>query len=65
MQTKLVTKSRDNRTLSNPNTSEEAKQHAREVLDNELGGGGGGGQETKVSDDDGKDPANVARGYKS
>lgn len=27
--------------LNNPNTSEEAKQHSREVLDNEFNGGDG------------------------
>ena len=40
--------------------SDEAKQHAQEVLDNELSGGNVG-----VSDEGGKDPGNVARGLKA
>ncbi|KAG9776753.1 hypothetical protein ABEF93_002779 [Exophiala dermatitidis] len=47
-------------TLSNPNTSDEAKQHAKEVLENELGEG-----DVKLSDEGGKDPGNVARGLKA
>ncbi|EXJ93617.1 hypothetical protein A1O1_02009 [Capronia coronata CBS 617.96] len=47
-------------TLSNPNTSDEAKQHAKEVLDNELNGG-----DVPLSDEGDKDPKNVARGLKA
>ncbi|KIW91351.1 uncharacterized protein Z519_08247 [Cladophialophora bantiana CBS 173.52] len=47
------------RTLSNPNTSEEAKQHAREALENEFQ------DAPHVSDEGGKDPATVARDLKA
>ena len=46
--------------MSNPNVSEEAKEHARQVLEEELEPRG-----TTVSDEGGKDPANVARGLKA
>ncbi|RFU28295.1 hypothetical protein B7463_g8035, partial [Scytalidium lignicola] len=46
--------------ISNPNVSDEAKQHAKEVLDNELQGGN-----VEVSDEGGKDPGNVERGLKA
>ena len=48
------------RALSNPNVSDEAKQHAKDVLDNELQGGN-----VEISDEGGKDPGNVARGLKA
>ncbi|MCJ1439652.1 MAG: hypothetical protein MMC23_000132 [Stictis urceolatum] len=47
-------------TLSNPNVSDEAKQHAKEVLDNELSGG-----DISVSDQGEKNPGNVAGGLKA
>lgn len=40
--------------ISNPNTSEESKQHSREVLDNEYNGGD---MQTRPSED--KNPNNV------
>lgn len=40
--------------LNNPNTSEESKQHSREVLDNEYNGG-----EVESKSDEGKNPNNV------
>ncbi|KAI0470090.1 conidiation-specific protein 6 [Xylariaceae sp. FL0804] len=49
--------------INNPNTSEEAKQHSKEVLENEIGKSKMPGG-TPVVDGD-KDPANVARGLKS
>ncbi|KAI9817344.1 MAG: hypothetical protein M1826_001626 [Phylliscum demangeonii] len=47
-------------TLSNPNTSEEAKEHAKEVLETEFAGG-----DTSSSSDAGKNPNNVAGGLKA
>jgi len=41
--------------LNNPNTSEESKQHSREVLDNELDGGNVSGQQSNEN----KNPNNV------
>jgi len=46
--------------LSNPRVSEEAKQHAREVLDTELQGGDVG-----VKDEREEHRENVARGLKA
>ncbi|KAK6950921.1 conidiation-specific expression protein [Daldinia eschscholtzii] len=50
--------------LNNPNTSQEAKEHSKQVLENEFNGGdvpksGSGG------DDDNKNPGNVAGGLKA
>ncbi|RPB01153.1 hypothetical protein L873DRAFT_1677896 [Choiromyces venosus 120613-1] len=53
--------------IHNPNTSEEAKQHSKEVLE-ELGAetrsfaGSSGGPEVNI---EGKNPGNVAGGYKA
>ncbi|TRX93669.1 hypothetical protein FHL15_005345 [Xylaria flabelliformis] len=47
--------------LSNPNTSEESKQHSREVLDNEFNGG----DVPSASDNQDKNPGNVAGGLKA
>ncbi|KAI1741249.1 conidiation protein 6 [Xylaria scruposa] len=47
--------------LNNPNTSEESKQHSREVLDNEFNGGNVPG----ASDNQDKNPNNVAGGLKA
>ncbi|KAL1592341.1 hypothetical protein SLS60_011419 [Paraconiothyrium brasiliense] len=44
--------------LNNPNTSEESKQHSREVLDNEHNGG-------NIESSEGKNPNNVAGGLKA
>ncbi|KAI9653974.1 MAG: hypothetical protein M1821_006835 [Bathelium mastoideum] len=46
--------------LNNPNTSDESKQHSKEVLDNEFDGG-------KIPDnsDENKNPGNVAGGLKA
>ncbi|KAJ9632056.1 hypothetical protein H2203_000457 [Taxawa tesnikishii (nom. ined.)] len=46
--------------LNNPNTSEEAKQHSKEVLDNEFNGGN-----VSSNSDEGKNPNNVAGGLKA
>ncbi|KAH7148867.1 Conidiation protein 6-domain-containing protein [Dactylonectria macrodidyma] len=50
--------------LKNPNTSEESKEHSREVLKNQTSSGGG---DDFVADDDnsGKNPNNVAGGLKA
>jgi len=40
--------------LNNPNTSEESKQHSKEVLDQQLDGGAVSG-----NSDEGKNPNNV------
>ncbi|KAI9849108.1 MAG: hypothetical protein M1837_005338 [Sclerophora amabilis] len=48
-------------TLNNPKVSDEAKQHSKEVLDNEFEGGKVGGGKT----DDEKNPNNVAGGLKA
>ncbi|OTB16571.1 hypothetical protein K445DRAFT_331157 [Daldinia sp. EC12] len=50
--------------LNNPNTSQEAKEHSKQVLENEFNGGdvpksGSGG------DDGNKNPGNVAGGLKA
>ncbi|KFA67906.1 hypothetical protein S40285_04097, partial [Stachybotrys chlorohalonatus IBT 40285] len=48
--------------LNNPNTSQEAKEHSKAVLDNEFNGG----DVPKATDDDtGKNPGNVAGGLKA
>ncbi|KAI0197119.1 Conidiation protein 6-domain-containing protein [Xylaria flabelliformis] len=47
--------------LNNPKTSEESKQHSREVLDNEFNGGDVAGS----ADDHEKNPNNVAGGLKA
>ncbi|KAI4121600.1 MAG: hypothetical protein LQ347_006800 [Umbilicaria vellea] len=56
--------------LNNPNTSEESKQHSKEVIENNGGevdqsssGQSSGGQSS--SDDTGKNPNNVAGGLKA
>ncbi|KAJ4288475.1 hypothetical protein N0V90_011711 [Kalmusia sp. IMI 367209] len=46
--------------INNPNTSEEAKQHSREVLENEYDGGN-----TETHSQEGKNPNNVAGGLKA
>ncbi|KAF2011169.1 hypothetical protein BU24DRAFT_399432 [Aaosphaeria arxii CBS 175.79] len=46
--------------LNNPNTSEESKQHSRQVLDEEFDGGNIGS-----NDDSNKNPNNVAGGLKA
>lgn len=66
--------------LNNPNTSEESKQHSREVLENEFNGGDGKfpniGQifnsstliniaVPKATDSGDKNPGNVAGGLKA
>ncbi|KAK9234404.1 hypothetical protein V1525DRAFT_391486 [Lipomyces kononenkoae] len=45
--------------MANPSVSEEAKEHAQQVLNEELEGGN-----VEISDI-GKDPGNVARGLKA
>ncbi|KAI1424115.1 conidiation protein 6 [Xylaria sp. FL1777] len=47
--------------LSNPTTSEESKQHSREVLDKEFNGG----NVRSASDNQEKNPKNVAGGLKA
>lgn len=48
-------------TLSNPKVSEEAKQHSKEVLENEFNGG----DVPKAGDDENKNLGNVAGGLKA
>ncbi|KAF2497239.1 hypothetical protein BU16DRAFT_508237 [Lophium mytilinum] len=48
--------------LNNPNTSEESKQHSREVLEQELDGGNVG---SRADADENKNPNNVAGGLKA
>jgi hypothetical protein len=48
-------------TLNNPNVSDEAKQHSKEVLDNEFNGG----DVPKSGDNEQKNPGNVAGGLKA
>lgn len=55
----------DCRTLNNPNVSEDAKQHARDVLDNELGGNQPREEIHNIRGDQNKDPTRVAAGYKA
>ncbi|KAI1401411.1 conidiation protein 6 [Hypoxylon fuscum] len=47
--------------LNNPNTSQEAKEHSKQVLDNELSGG----DVPKSGDNADKNPGNVAVGLKA
>ncbi|KAG9587680.1 hypothetical protein KCU77_g15510, partial [Aureobasidium melanogenum] len=51
--------------LSNPNTSEESKQHSLEVIEKELGTETNSGAGTTAHNDDGKDPMRVAAGLKA
>ncbi|KAI4165559.1 MAG: hypothetical protein LQ342_000972 [Letrouitia transgressa] len=51
-------------TLSNPNVSDEAKENARQILDNELQGGDAG-TGAVVRDNEQKNPGNVAGGLKA
>ena len=53
------------RTINNPNVSEAAKEHARDVLDNELGGDQPREQIHKFQGDHNKDPTRVEAGYKA
>ncbi|KAI1862571.1 uncharacterized protein JN550_010096, partial [Neoarthrinium moseri] len=46
--------------LSNPNTSQESKQHSREILDNEFNGG-----DVPAPGDENKNPGNVIGGLKA
>ncbi|KPM42064.1 hypothetical protein AK830_g4500 [Neonectria ditissima] len=46
--------------LKNPNTSEESKQHSKEVLENEFET-----RDTESNDTEGKNPGNVAGGLKA
>ncbi|KAK5628552.1 hypothetical protein RRF57_004267 [Xylaria bambusicola] len=48
-------------TINSPRTSEEAKQHSREVLDKEFNGGNVPGANNNYD----KNPDNVARGLKA
>ncbi|KAM0418835.1 hypothetical protein ACHAPT_012200 [Fusarium lateritium] len=48
-------------TINNPNTSQEAKEHSKKVLEEEFSGG----DVDKASDDKDKNPGNVAGGLKS
>ncbi|KAI1140450.1 hypothetical protein F5Y05DRAFT_318559 [Hypoxylon sp. FL0543] len=48
-------------TLNNPNVSQEAKDHSKQVLDNEFNGG----DVPRAGDDDNKNPGNVAGGLKA
>ncbi|PKX92335.1 Con-6 family protein [Aspergillus novofumigatus IBT 16806] len=52
-------------TLNNPNVSEEAKQHARDVIDNELGGDQAQDDFYQQRGDDQKDPNRVQAGLKA
>ncbi|KAI1466066.1 conidiation-specific protein 6 [Daldinia caldariorum] len=48
--------------LNNPNTSQEAKEHSKQVLENEFNGGD---VPKSSGDDDNKNPGNVAGGLKA
>ncbi|KAM5352245.1 hypothetical protein ACJ41O_004968 [Fusarium nematophilum] len=48
-------------TINNPNTSQEAKEHSRQVLENEFNGG----NVPKAEDNKDKNPGNVAGGLKA
>ncbi|KAF4973821.1 hypothetical protein FSARC_14 [Fusarium sarcochroum] len=48
-------------TINNPNASEEAKEHSKQVLDNEFNGGDVAG----AGDNKEKNPGNVAGGLKA
>ncbi|KAI9368229.1 Conidiation protein 6-domain-containing protein [Aspergillus egyptiacus] len=52
-------------TLSNPNTSQEAKEHAQAVLDKELGGDQPQEELYQTRGDYDKDPSRVAGGLKA
>ncbi|KAI6092273.1 Conidiation protein 6-domain-containing protein [Hypoxylon rubiginosum] len=47
--------------INNPNTSKEAKEHSKQVLENEFNGG----DVAKAGDDENKNPGNVAGGLKA
>ncbi|KAG9826684.1 hypothetical protein KCU98_g15183, partial [Aureobasidium melanogenum] len=51
--------------LSNPNTSEQSKQHSLEVIEKELGTEANSGAGATAHNDDGKDPMRVAAGLKA
>ncbi|KAI4722182.1 hypothetical protein E4T48_01594 [Aureobasidium sp. EXF-10727] len=51
--------------LSNPNTSEESKQHSLEVIEKELGTETNSGAGATAHNDDSKDPMRVAAGLKA
>ncbi|KAM0333252.1 hypothetical protein ACHAQA_001912 [Verticillium albo-atrum] len=52
--------------LNNPNTSEESKQHSREILENEFGGDDAPNASSAASaKDENKNPGNVAGGLKA
>ncbi|KAJ6438189.1 hypothetical protein O9K51_08780 [Purpureocillium lavendulum] len=48
-------------TLNNPNASDEAKEHSRQVLENEFNGG----DVPKAGDNENKNPGNVVGGLKA
>ncbi|KAI2473213.1 hypothetical protein F4781DRAFT_427627 [Annulohypoxylon bovei var. microspora] len=48
-------------TLHNPNTSQGAKEHSKQVLENEFNGG----NVLKAGEDENKNPSNVAGGLKA
>ncbi|KAI1211748.1 conidiation protein 6 [Annulohypoxylon truncatum] len=48
-------------TLNNPNVSQEAKEHSKQVLENDFNGG----DVPKAGDDESKNPGNVAGGLKA
>ncbi|KAL7622935.1 conidiation-specific expression protein [Parahypoxylon ruwenzoriense] len=48
-------------TLHNPNTSKEAKEHSKQILETEFNEGGA----PKSGDDGSKNPSNVAAGLKA
>ncbi|KAK4093776.1 hypothetical protein Purlil1_2110 [Purpureocillium lilacinum] len=48
-------------TLNNPNVSDEAKEHSRQVLENEFNGG----DVPKSGDTENKNPGNVVGGLKA
>ncbi|GJN75666.1 hypothetical protein PCL_04443 [Purpureocillium lilacinum] len=48
-------------TLNNPNVSDEAKEHSRQVLENEFNGG----DVPKSGDNENKNPGNVVGGLKA
>ncbi|EEY14398.1 Conidiation-specific protein 6 like [Verticillium longisporum] len=52
--------------INNPNTSEESKQHSRDVLNNEFGGEDApNAASAQSANDDNKNPGNVAGGLKA
>ncbi|KAI0885597.1 Conidiation protein 6-domain-containing protein [Annulohypoxylon maeteangense] len=48
-------------TLNNPKVSQEAKEHSKQVLENEFNGG----DVSRAGDDENKNPGNVAGGLKA